>query len=133
MIIDIFGSLTYGLPFALLLVLLAEALFRAGPGKWLLGMHVAASDGAEAPIRDRCLRWTIKCGGLLGVVLALILGSGLLAFIALAYTLVILAGFLLAAGRSSLALHDRLSRTAIYSASSRTCVRRRVHLGNLDR
>ena len=44
MVIGIFGVLVYGLPFALLLVLLPEALFGAGPGKWALGLAVASGD-----------------------------------------------------------------------------------------
>jgi hypothetical protein len=115
MVIGILGNLFYGLPFALLLVLIAEVLFAAGPGKWILRMSVTAQDGTCAPVGKRFLRWAVKCAGLWGAVLALSLGSGAAALVALASTAIVLAGFVPAAGPGRLALHDRLSGTAVCS------------------
>ena len=121
MVIGIFGVLVYGLPFALLLVLLPEALFGAGPGKWALGLAVASGDRGQpsdcdaASPRRRWLRWFIKCSGLWCMTLALALGNASIAGLACVASIVVLLGFLPAAGRACLALHDRLSQTAICS------------------
>ncbi len=116
MILGILGHFAHGAPFALLLVLLPEALFGAGPGKWLLGLHVTSGDGAPAAAPQRWLRWSIKCAGLWCMPLALILGSSTVAAVALAAVAVTLAGFLVAIGPRSLALHDRLADTAVFGA-----------------
>ena len=119
MVLGILGNFVYGLPFALLLVLLAEALFGASPGKWLLGLRVAAADGTSAPTGSRLLRWTVKCSGLWAMVLALVAGSCPVAVAAVTAALIISAGFCLSMGPRSLALHDRLFGTAVCSARGR--------------
>ncbi|MFH1865687.1 MAG: RDD family protein [Candidatus Eisenbacteria bacterium] len=116
MLLGILGPLVYGLPFALLLVLLPEALLGAGPGKWALRLRVADESGAPARARSLRLRWAVKCVGLWGMALALVLGKSPAAFAALAATAVVLAGFIAAAGPRRLALHDRLSGTAVFPA-----------------
>jgi len=113
MILSILGPLVYGLPFALLLVLLPDALFGTGPGKWLLRMRVAAADGGPGQAGRLWLRWVIKCIGLWGMALALALGRSPVAFIALAAGFTVLAGFFLTMGPRRQALHDRLSGTAV--------------------
>ncbi len=114
MMLGYLGSLIHGLPLAFLLVLLPEALFGAGPGKWVLGLSVAARDRAASP-GARWLRWTIKCSGPVCMLLALLIGSAALAFIAIIATVIAGAGSLLALGSRSLALHDRLSGTSVVS------------------
>jgi len=118
MILGVFGNVVYGLPFAMLLVLLPEALFGIGGGKGLLRLHVMGADGEPASTRSRWLRWTVKCSGLCGMVLALILGSGPVAVIAAGAALATMGGFCLAAGPRSEALHDRLTGTAVVSGGS---------------
>ena len=115
MVMGILGNLVYCLPFALLLALLGEVFFGAGPGKWLFGMRVTAADGTPAPPRRRLVRWTLKCSGLWIMVLALVLGSAYLAALALGAAVVALAGLCLAVSSGHLALHDRLSGTAVCS------------------
>ncbi len=119
MVLGILGSFVYGLPFALLLVLLAEALFGASPGKWLLGLQVVAADGTSAPTGSRLLRWAAKCSGLWAMVLALVAGSWPVAIAALTAALIASAGFCLSIGPRSLALHDRLFGTAVHSCLGR--------------
>jgi uncharacterized RDD family membrane protein YckC len=120
MALGILGDFFYGLPFALLLVLTAELLFSAGPGKWALKMSVAAPGLNYAPFGRRLLRWTIKCVGLWGLVLALLLESGLAAVISLIAAGIVIAGFLFAVGQGGRALHDRLSGTAVISVPGRS-------------
>jgi uncharacterized RDD family membrane protein YckC len=115
MVLGIFGTFVYVLPFSLLLVLLGEVFFGAGPGKWLLGLDVTAGDGSPAHAGRRFSRWTIKCSGPCGIALALALANGPLAISGVAATLVMLAGSCLAMGPRRLALHDRLSGTAVCS------------------
>jgi uncharacterized RDD family membrane protein YckC len=115
MVLGILGEFVYVLPLALLLVLLPEAVFGAGPGKWALGLHVAAADGSEPGARRRLLRYTVKCCAPWVMVLALVAGSMALAEAAFGAGAVVLAGLVLAAGRQRQALHDRLSGTAVYS------------------
>jgi uncharacterized RDD family membrane protein YckC len=115
MVLGYFGTVVYGLPFAMLVVLLPEALFGAAPGKWILALRVTARDGAPASARSRWVRWIAKCSGLWLMVLALILGSGVLAGVAVAAGVAALAGSFLAIGRRREALHDRLAGTAVCS------------------
>jgi hypothetical protein len=115
MVMGILGNFVYGLPFALLLVLLGEVFFGAGPGKWLFGMRVTAPGGTPAPARRRLVRWTLKCAGLWIMVVALVLGSAYLAALALGAAVVALAGLCLAIGSGRQALHDRLSDPAVCS------------------
>ncbi len=115
MVLGLFGTVVYGLPFAVLLVLLPEALFGAGPGKWILALRVTTADGAPASAQSRWLRWIAKCSGLWLMVLALVVGSSVLAGVAVAAGVVTLAGFFLAIGRRREALHDRLAGTAVCS------------------
>ena len=116
MVLGVLGNFVYGLPFALLLALLGEVFFGAGPGKWLFGMRVAAIGGTTAPARKRLMRWTLKCAGFWIMVLALVLGSTCLAALALGAAVVALAGLGLAIGSGRQALHDRLSGTAVFSS-----------------
>ena len=119
MVLGILGNFVYGLPFALLLVLLAEALFGASLGKWLLGLTVRAADGTSAPTGSRILRWAVKCSGLWAMVLALVAGSLPVAIAAITAALIASAGFCLSIGSRSLALHDWLSGTAVHSRHGR--------------
>ena len=117
MVLGIFGNLAYGLPFALILVLLAEMFFGAGPGKYLFRMRIARADGGAAGIGRRALRWAVKCSGLWVMVLALLLGSQLLALLSLAAGCAVSAGSLLALGPERLSLHDRITDTGIHGMS----------------
>lgn len=114
MVLGILGPLVYGLPAALLLVLLPEALLGAGPGKWALRLRIVGGAGETAHARSLWLRWTVKCAGLWGMAIALAVGEGFAALAALAAGLVVLAGFFAAAGPRRLALHDRLSGAAVF-------------------
>jgi uncharacterized RDD family membrane protein YckC len=130
MVMGIFGSFVYGLPLGLLLVLLAEALFDASPGKWLLGLSVAAADGSPAPTGNRLARWVLKCSALWGTALALAVGSCPIAVAAAVAGLVTLGGFFLAISPRAQALHDRVAGTAIYSTvrlHSGDCSQRKAH------
>ena len=115
MVLGYLGTIVYGLPFALLVVLLPEALFGAGPGKWVLALRVTDADGAPASARSRWLRWIVKCCGLWLMVLALVVGSSVLAGVAVAAGAVTLVGFFPVIGRRREALHDRLAGTAVCS------------------
>ncbi len=117
MVLGVLGDFVYGLPFALILVLLGEAIFGAGPGKWLFGMRVTAAAGTPATGGRRLVRWAVKCSGLWLMTLALILGSRALAAVAIGASAAVLSGFLLAAGPGRVALHDRLSATAVCAAN----------------
>lgn len=117
MILGVFGGFFYGLPFALVLALLPEALFDASPGKWLLGLRVAGASGATATPGRRLLRWSLKCSGAWIMVLALVAGSLQVAVAAISAGALALAGFSLVMGPRRLALHDRISRTAVWPAS----------------
>ncbi len=116
MVLGILGPLVYGLPFALLLAWLPEALFGAGLGKWALRLRVGDGTGEPARAGSLWVRWAVKCVGLWGMGLALLLGNGPAALVALAAGVIVIAGFIPAAGRERRALHDRLSGTAVLRA-----------------
>ena len=113
MMMGILGSLVYGLPFAALLVMLPEAILGVGVGKWAARLRIAAADGSPVGARTLWLRWCIKCAGLWGMTLALVLGWSPVAFLTLAASAVVIAGFLSVFGHKRLALHDRLSGTVV--------------------
>lgn len=113
MILGYLGPLSYGLPFALLLVHLAEPLFGLTPGKLFAGLAIAGSDGAPAGTSRLWLRTAVKCGGLCLLVLALLAGSWQLAALGVLVTLVFLLGALPALLPSGRSLHDRLAGTAL--------------------
>ena len=118
MIMGIFGSFFYGLPFALLLVLLSEALLDASPGKWLLRLRVVEVRGEPAPVGRRLLRWSVKCSGVWIMTLALVAGSLPLALAAVVAAVAVLAGSFMVTRSSRLAFHDRISGTAVWPASA---------------
>jgi hypothetical protein len=115
MVLGIMGTLVYGLPFAMLLVFLPEALSGATPGKCLLRIRVKGREDSPATKWRLWLRYLLKTCGLWGMTLALLAGSWELAIIAAVAQIVVLLGFLLCFGTNSLALHDRISGTVVSS------------------
>jgi uncharacterized RDD family membrane protein YckC len=59
MVMALAGRLVYGIPFAVLVVLLAGPLFGATPGQRLAGLTVVGSDGRAAGPGPRALRFAL--------------------------------------------------------------------------
>jgi uncharacterized RDD family membrane protein YckC len=74
MVMALTGRLVYGIPFAVLVVLLAGPLFGATPGQRLAGLRVVESDGRAAGRRRRAMRFALGSLplslGVLGLVVA---------------------------------------------------------------
>jgi hypothetical protein len=81
MIMGILGPLVYGLPFAILLVLLAEPLAGTSPGKALLGLTVVSCGDGTLLHRQRWQRAIIKATPFWGLTVALLAGSWVLALV----------------------------------------------------
>lgn len=114
MVLGILGPFVYGLPFAILLVLLAEPLLESSPGGRLLGLRVRGDDGAKAGRARLWRRTFLKTIGFWGLTLALILESWQAAVLFMAAGGVVFLGFFLVLAPSRQAFFDRLSRTAVY-------------------
>jgi uncharacterized RDD family membrane protein YckC len=114
MVLGIMGNFVYVLPLSLLLVFAVEAALGRTGGKLLLGLRVGGE--GKTPVIPRQLwgRTALKTSGFSLMVLALLLGSWPLAAAALAAGLVFFLGFFAALAPSRQALHDRLTRTAVF-------------------
>ena len=111
MIMGILGPFAYGLPFAILFVLLAEALIGTSLGKKLLGI-IITTDGNGTPSRgQRWRRAIIKSAPFWGLTLALLTGSWVMAVSYLFVGVVLLADVALAMATSTRAMHERWSGT----------------------
>jgi hypothetical protein len=75
MILGILGPFVYGLPFAILVVLLAEPLVGTSPGKALLGLSVVSCGDGILVGRQRWRRAIIKATPFWGLTIALLAGS----------------------------------------------------------
>ncbi len=113
LVLGIFGEIAYTVPFAIFVVVATEALASRSPGKWMLGIRIAAEDGTAraAPMR-RSLRVAVKMVGVWGFVLGLLTGSWIVAVCCAA------AGFVvIASAPFTRPLHDRASRTRVIKAT----------------
>lgn len=109
-----FGELSYSLPFALLLVVGAEALAGRSPGKWMLGIRIASPDGDSCIMpRALALRATVKTVAFWGCVVGLIAGSWLVALCGVIAGCVVMASVLMYRP-----LHERVSHTRIVLSNS---------------
>ena len=92
---------------------LIEGLAGMSPGKWLLGMRIAAASNRR-PYRWRLfLRFACKGAGVILKSLALAAGIATLDRPASSLYALVSLGFLLVLGRSHQALHDRLAKTIV--------------------
>jgi uncharacterized RDD family membrane protein YckC len=115
MIMGILGPFVYGLPFAILIVLLAEPSVGISPGKRLFGLRVR-SRGAGAPSRAQYWRRAIiKSAPFWGLTLALVAGSWQLALAFSIAGLALLADVALSLFTSRPAVHDAVSATVLSS------------------
>ena len=118
MIMGIFSTFFYVLPFSILLVLVIEGFSGASPGKFLFGMRVREKEGAAAAPKTLLFRSIIKTSGLWGMTISLLIGSWIAAIFSLAAICLILIGFFWVLGNSKMALHDRISGSGVYSLQS---------------
>lgn len=111
--LGVVGRVSYGLPFALCVVLLAEPLTGRSPGKALLGLRVTTRHGERARPTPRWKRFVAKTLPLWGLTFAWVLGAWPLAALSVVAGAVVVAGCMpLLAPRSS-ALHDRVAGTRV--------------------
>lgn len=113
LMIGAFGEVVYLLPFALFLVWMLDPLTGATIGKRSLGLRVRAADGQPASRQRLWYRSALQTAGFWGWTLALLTGRWEIALLASLAGGVMLVGSLVALGPTSLALHDRLSRTRV--------------------
>lgn len=112
-VLGVVGEITYLLPFTLLLVLMLDPLMGATVGKRVFGLRVRTADCRPGTRAQHWLRTAAKTVGLSGWTLALLIGRWELAVLATLAGGVALFGSLAALGRTSRALHDRLSGTTV--------------------
>lgn len=96
------------------LVSLMEIFIAASPGKLILGIQFATSDGMRAGLKALSIRWAIKHCSTIYVLLLWSVGvfssgwiGALLSFFTFVSCLIVL-------GSEKLALHDRFSGTAVF-------------------
>lgn len=110
MLLGAVSTVAYGVPFALLGVLLMEAFFGTSPGKLLFRREIVSSSVS----RNRALwvRFAVKTSGAWLFCLGLVSGWWPLAVVAVAATAAVLSSALpLAVGRRT--LHDRIAGTVV--------------------
>jgi hypothetical protein len=117
MILGILGPFVYGLPFAILLVLLAEPLVGASPGKALLGLTVRPCGAGMLTRRQRWRRAIVKATPFWGLSIALLAGSWVLAL------LFLIAGVALLA---DVALSLFTALRPVHEIASGSCLARRL-------
>jgi RDD family len=113
MILGILGPLVYGLPFAILLVLLTEPLIGTSPGKALLGLTIVPCDGGILARRQLWRRAIIKATPFWGLTAALLAGSWMLALVFSLVGVVQLAHMALALFTSIRPAHEAWSGTCL--------------------
>jgi hypothetical protein len=103
----------YGVPAAATLLLLAEPVFGASPGKLACGLAVRGRGGASAVRSRRWRRFLVKTSPAWSATAALVLGSWALALVA-AGTAVLLGGAILVAlARGRPLPHDAAAGTEV--------------------
>lgn len=105
---------------AFLLMFSTEIFLKASPGKLLLGQRICHQDGTDATMPALLIRYAVKAGGYLLILLALFLESGelysLLSSLGMGAVGAYSIGTLLVLGISRMGLHDRISKTAVFKA-----------------
>lgn len=114
LILGVIGPLTYVLPLAVLVVMLAEPLFDTSPGKLILKLKIAGLNGDRPSVRNLWLRHLVKTSPLWLMNLGLITGMWHIAVMAVLVFAVLVAGFFLSLGLERLAWHDKISRTSVF-------------------
>jgi uncharacterized RDD family membrane protein YckC len=99
---------------AALLYMLIEAFAAATPGKMLLGMKIAAENGQRAKAVNLLLRYILKNSFFLIVLPFGIVEDMILSILFLAIGLAVFVGFFLVLGEKKQALHDLISKTAVF-------------------
>jgi hypothetical protein len=111
MILGMLGPFVYGLPFAILLVLLAEPLTGTSPGKALLGLTIVPSGDGIPSRRQRWRRAIVKATPCWGLTAALLTGSWVLALIVSIATVALLANVVVSCFTAIRPVHEAWSAT----------------------
>ena len=93
---------------------LLELFMGTSIGKMSVGLVIAHADGRRGDTQLWTRRWNIKNAGSLLAALALIPVLGFITGVASLLGFIILVGCLFALGHERLALHDRLSQSAVF-------------------
>lgn len=96
---------------------LISAMFGASPGKMMLGLVIANSDGRRGSMSLWIRRWAVRDANLYLQMAAIIPTLSFLDNIGAVIGIVIFIGCFMVAGQERLALHDRIAQTAIFRRS----------------
>lgn len=113
MILGILGPFVYGLPFAILLVLLVEPLIGTSPGKALLGLTIIPCGGGILSRRQLWRRAIIRATPWWGLTAALLTGSWVLALVFSIVGVALLGNMTLSLFTSIRPVHEALSETCL--------------------
>ena len=115
----IFGLLKYAMYTNLcyLPILLMDALLGQSPGKMVLGIQIANSDGTKASLGKLLGRAGIKYLQSLFHMLFWVTGLWFFSTLKNIATPVVFIGYLLALGKAKQALHDMIVKTAVFKKS----------------
>lgn len=97
----------------------AEFWMAGTPGKWLLGLRIATSDGSPADFWRLFLRWSSKQFPLLCQCLFVLSGFGVFDLLGRFMVLIIAIGCLYILNEDHLAWHDQWASTAVFRIASR--------------
>jgi uncharacterized RDD family membrane protein YckC len=106
-------AIAIGLTFSIVYHLI-EGFFGASPGKMILGLQVANSDGSRANVNQFMKRWFLKNMSSVIGILNLIMLSPVVDFIGSVIGIVIFFGCFSVLSDNKLALHDIIAGTAVY-------------------
>jgi len=113
MVLGVVSPLSYGFAFGWLVVLLADAVAGATPGKLFTGLAVVPVGGALSPRRARWIRTVVKTAPLWTFSLALVVGSGNGVRFSMGLSVATAVGLVVSVGRGRPAVHDGIAGTRV--------------------
>jgi hypothetical protein len=117
MIMGILGPFVYSLPLAVFLIMLIEPLTGVSLGKRIVRLRIIPEEKVTLSSRERWARFAAKTVLFWGLVLALLLGSWVLALCSVVLGCLVLCSFLASFFFPLKPLHDLLSHTTVIKIS----------------
>lgn len=112
LVLGVLGTVGYGIPLALALVLLSEPLTGRTPGKMLMRLIVTGEEGGDVSPGALWIRAAVKTGPLFGFAVGLAVGAWLLAALSFGAGVLVLGACLPVLG-GSMTGHDSVAGTKV--------------------